>query len=145
VLLPLDHEKLFPAAGETLRSIAPLFPLQVAGESMAEAVGKEGASATEKEATEEQLLRSETVTPYVPEIRFCKSSEDAPLDHKKIYVPAGETVRSIEPLGELHDVLGPAEPVKVKVEFVLLISKAAVLVQPSSPVTVTVYVPPVNC
>lgn len=63
MLLPLDHAKLFPDAGVTVRSIAPLFPLHVAGESIAEAVGKDRASTTENEATEEQLLRSDTVIP----------------------------------------------------------------------------------
>ena len=62
-MLPLDHKKLFPMAGVTLRSIAPLFPLHVAGRRRADVSGKDKESPTENDATEEQEFMSDTVTP----------------------------------------------------------------------------------
>ena len=83
VMLPFDHKKVLPMAGVTFKSIAPLLPLHVAGDRSADVTGIDKESPTEKEATAEQLFISETVTPYIPCDRFCRSSADAPLDHKK--------------------------------------------------------------
>ena len=91
------------------------------------------------------MLTSETVTPKMPADRLAKSSVDAPEVHRNVYEPAGLTVTSILPFGEMQEVFGRTVPLNVKLEFVLMISNDAVPVQPSREVTVTLYVPPVSC
>jgi hypothetical protein len=54
---------------------------------------------------------------YDPAFRFVMSSVIIPLDHEIVYVPIGVMVRSIAPLGLVHEMFGDAEREKLLLIF----------------------------
>ena len=90
---------------------------------------------------ETQLAASVTVTAYDPESTPEISSVIEVLDQIKLYAPAGETVRSIAPLGNRHWVLGATSAESMMFVFCAVIVKESNAVHPLEAVTVTVYSP----
>jgi hypothetical protein len=119
-----------------MRSIAPLAAPQMAGVIVAERTGVVVLFETEKVSVDVQFSRSVTVTIYEPEDRFDRSSVITPLDHKKVYAPAGVTERSIDPLGFRHELFAAEVPDNVKFEFRLRMVKVSEKAHPFAPVMV---------
>ena len=65
----------------------------------------------------------------------------APFDQRKLYEPAGVTLKLIEPFPEMQDVFGDGVPLSDIVVLLLETVALAVAVQPPPFVAVTVYVP----
>ena len=73
----------------------------------------------------------------MPGATFDKSSVVVLFDHKKVYVPAVETLISIEPLGTVQDVLEMAELLRMNGALLFEMVAEVAEVQPLEPVTVT--------
>jgi len=89
-----------------------------------------------------QFAPADTVTVYVPAPRLLRSWVVLPLDQEYVYVPVGEGVISIAPLGEVQAVSGVVFPTMVIMILLFGTVTLAVAVQPLDvEVTVTEYVP----
>ena len=84
VVDPSDQLKLFPDGGVTSRSILPFASPQSTGVMVSTTSKLIACSSTRYIADEEQFVASDTVTVYVPAGIFTRSSEVAPLDHRKV-------------------------------------------------------------
>ena len=106
---------------------------------MAVSVGRFSKTVNEEKAL--QVCASVTVTEEVPAARVLRCCVVVQFDNRKAYVPAGETVRVIEPLALTQEVLGAGVPASVVVELLLETVALDVAMQPLALVAVTVYVP----
>ena len=134
---PLDQMKLLAAEGVMVRSILPLPAPHTDGLTMDEMVITGVLSATTNVPVDEQEVASVIVTVNAPTSRFARSSVVAPFDQRKVYVPAGVTDRSIEPLGFVQEVLATGIAEKEKLVFRFVTSNVSSAWQPLASVTMT--------
>ena len=124
---------------DTLRSIVPFANTQdVFGWPVVLSVNGALLSLTAAADVEVQPPAPVTVTMYVPADSPERSSVVAKFDHKYVYVPGMDTLRSIVPFADTQDVFDWLVVLSVNGALLSLTAAVDVEVQPPAPVTVTV-------